>query len=207
MTDPSPFAKLAALYSRGPSNGASSNPVDLALARCATAEANLQSARAAARAAAKAHGVKLAGLFQSSQFVNRSWAERIADERGHEEYEAGKQEAYRELTRIFCGGNYEAALAQAKVSMKVGEKHAGRVQAEMRDAGFFDAVEAGKLKLAGKILRELFPDGDRRNAQLARQIIAAGVRRDSDPSNERPDPTGLAKQIVDAGRKRRGEID
>jgi hypothetical protein len=74
----------------------------------------------------------------------------------------------------------------------------------------FDAVEAGDLELAGEIYRELFPGGtpsDRRSADTARQILAAAARRDSDPSNERPSPEGLAKQIINSGRKRRGEID
>jgi hypothetical protein len=206
MTDPSPFAKLAALYSRGPNNGASTNSLDLALSRVTVAEKNLEEARSTARAAARREGMRIDGLFGKCSFIRRETGERWADEAAERAHAEGKQLAYCELTKIFCdmnGVDYEDALAQAKNSMKVGVEHAERVRAEMRDV--FEAAAAGKLKLAGKILRELFPDGDRRNAQLARQIIAAGARRDSDPSNERPDPTGLAKQIVNSGRRRRGE--
>jgi hypothetical protein len=209
----SPFVKLAALQSRVPSNnGGSTDPVALALARCAAAEENLENARGAARAAARSAGKKISGLFSESAFIRRESGERWADEAAGRAHAEGKQAAYEELTRVFCrinGVDYEDAVARAKISAKISKEDSARKQAEMRNAGFFDAVEAGDLKRAGRILNELlFPGGaqsSRRSADTARQIIAAGVRARSDGADERPGPEGLAKLIVNSGRKRRGE--
>jgi hypothetical protein len=211
----SPFVKLAALQSRVPSsNSGNANAVDFALSRVSIAERNLAEARDAARVAARQSGVPLANLFGKTQFVARSSGERWADEARAEGHAAGKQCAYEEVTRVFCnmrGVSYEAEMARAKIWSKICKKDSERTQAKMREAGFYRAVESGDLDRAGRILNELFPveaqSGRRSAAETARAILAAGERARSDGSNERPDPEGLAKKIIDSGRRRRGEID
>jgi hypothetical protein len=212
MTDGSSFSKLAALYSRvTPSNGGGSSSLSLTLDRVAVAERNLDEARTAARAAAKREGVSLANLFGETQFIARSSGERWRDEAAARSHAEGKQEAYCELTKIVCnvnGVDYEDAMAQARISIEVVKERSKREQARLRSSGFYAAVEAGDLERAGRIHNELFPveaQSDRRSADLARQILTAAARRDSDPSNERKSPEGLARSIVNAGRRRRGE--
>jgi hypothetical protein len=220
MADISSFnPKLAALVARvqgrvPSSNGANADPVAMALGRVAAAEANLESARASARVAAKREGVSLSNLFGDCSFIKRETGERWRDEGVAWAHAEGKQEAYSEMARIFCemhGADYEAAQAHARVSIEASKERSKRERAEMRNAGFFDAVEAGHLKLAGRILNKLYPPatqfGRRSTTENARMILAAGAKARSDGSGERPDPEGLAKKIIDSGRRRRGEID
>jgi hypothetical protein len=184
------------------SNGAQSSSVtSLAFVRrrVAGAEAELEAAREAMRVAAAKAGIERAGLFSESLFVGRGTAERWTDEARAEGHEAGKRCAYEETTRAFClinGHDFDAVMAQVKISGEAVRASSKRTQARLRAAGFYAAVEANDLELAGQILHELFPGGeqsDRRSSELSRQILTAAKRRDSDPSNERPNPEGLAR--------------
>jgi hypothetical protein len=214
MTGPSPFSKLAALYARVPSsNGGNTNSLDLALSRVSVAERNLEEARAATRAAAKREGVKLSGLF-SGQFIMRSTGERWADEARAEGHEAGKAFAREEIIKIMMkskGLDYETEMKKIRAEQAANtvkwEAYAAQWRAEMEAAGFFAACDAGDFKLAGQIYFEKHPEEFRTNksGNTARAILAAGAKARSDGSNERPDPTGLARAIVNSGRKRRGE--
>jgi hypothetical protein len=213
------FASLAARYARVPSgNGVTANSLDLALNRVRTAEENLESARAAARTAAKADGVKLEGLFSESRFVNRSWAERIADERGAESFQNGKEFAREEIIKIMMrsrGLDYTTEMrkiqTESAARMAYLNEEGARWRAKMKAAGFFAACDDGNYELAGRIYFEQFPEHfspPSRRGDVARQILVAGAKARSTPGNdERPDPQGLAKMIVDSGRRRRGEID
>jgi hypothetical protein len=215
-----PFSKLAELQARARAirssvvvptpNGVSSSSLDLALARCAAAEKNLEEARLAARTAARAAGRKAAGLFSDSQFVSRATAERWCDEARAEEFENGKAFAREEITRIMIesrGLNYENEMKKIRAE---GKAHSAQLDADAarwrKEAPeFFAACDCGNWKLAGQIYFQKYSERDK-SGNAARAILTAAARRDSDGANERPEPTGLAAQIVQAGRKRRGEI-
>jgi hypothetical protein len=215
-----PFSKLAELQARAramkssvivPSgNGASGNSLALALSRVAAAEKNLEEARSTARATARGAGKTISGLFSESQFVGRGTAERWTDAARSEGFENGKAFAREEITRVMMqsrGLDYETEMKKIRAEQAANtvkwKAYAAQWRAEMEAAGFFAACDAGDFKLAGQIYFEKHPEERRGNA--ARAILAAATRRDSDPSNERPDPTGLARAIVNSGRRRRNE--
>jgi hypothetical protein len=201
-----PFSKLAELQARARAlkpgvssvptlNGASTSSLAFALARVAAAEANLESARVTARAAARQEGVKIVGLFEGSQFVWRATAERWRDEgieRGREETTA----AYKMLLAPPSGEFAELAAAVRRAiaaggfkdylgGKKKGEAPADAA-ADLDPDALAEAEAAAKVEAEAKI--------------LAAKILAAGERARSDGSNERPAPTGRAKRILDVAR-------
>jgi hypothetical protein len=62
------------------------------------------------------------------------------------------------------------------------------------------AVARGELKGFFGTSRDDQATNNSDAANLAKQILAAGERARSDPSNERLEPGGLAGKILDAGR-------
>jgi hypothetical protein len=209
--------RMASIKShQGVSNGAQSSVTTLAFVRLrvAKAEAELESAREAMRIAADKAGIERAGLFAESLFVGRATAEKWTDQARSEGYEAGKELAREEIIRVMMrskGLDYDTEMrkirAESAARMACLNEEGARWRAKMEKAGFFAACDAGEFTLAGRIYFEQFPEhfSPSRSGDLARQILTAAKRRDSDPSNERPSPEGLAKKIINSGRRRRGE--
>jgi hypothetical protein len=167
--------------------------LNVALSKVAEAERVLEAARSAARAAARAAGQKVSGLFSGSQFVNRSWAERIADEARAEGHEQGGKEMIALYAKINAppspeyaalGRAVRAAVARGELKGWFGIPRDGDEAPSDPDAA--EAAEQARIEAEAKILAE--------------KILAAGERARSDGSNERPPPTGKAKRILDAAR-------
>jgi hypothetical protein len=176
-----PFSKLAELQARARAlkpgvssvptvNGESTSSLAFALARVAAAEANLESARVTARAAARQEGVKIVGLFEGSQFVWRATAERWRDdgiERGREETTA----AYRILLAPPSGEFAELAAAVRRAIAAggfkdyLGGKKKGEAPADAVDPDAAEAEEQARIVAGAK---------DR-----AAQILAAARLRDA----------------------------
>jgi hypothetical protein len=219
-----PFSGLAALRSRAsvPSfggNGAGDS-VNLALQRVAVAERNLQAAREGARSAARQAGVDLVGLFSEGAFIARATGERWRDEG----FEAGRRKGEKVMADIF--GRTVATDARdpnskfhhlAKRLQKIRPEdwpdHVAKMRGymnsagprweRMREAGYFDAVEAGDHEKAAEIYRAANPELSAQSKGEA--ILAAGrrARMSGDAAGEIPEPQGLAKQIIEAGKKAR----
>ena len=190
MTDPSPFARLAALYSRGPSNGASTNSLDLALSRVAVAEKNLEEARSAARVAARRAGVSGSYLFEATSFIPRSTGHRWRDEA----LEQGKAERTQLLIRV------------AEAVRNPDPRFAGVGEALRRgmERGAFSAIIGETTSTADDV------DDDAEAAARveaeakakAEAILAAAALRDAGgPPMPKPGPK--AQKILDAGTARR----
>jgi hypothetical protein len=188
------------------------------------AEAELEAARAAMRSAADAAGIERAGLFGESEFIPRST--------GDAWHEAGKREGVRDFTDCMFrarGLDPEKERADIAASIKrdrkAAEARSARWDAMMRAAGWHAAVASGDHKRAGQIMLEMHDALTQADAHVvprhvvermererpggktkAEQILRAGARARMSGSDEVPPPTGLAAQIVAAGRKRRGEI-
>jgi hypothetical protein len=207
-----PFSKLAELQARARAiksgassvptvNGESTSSLALGLARCAAAEANLESARVTARAAARREGVKISGLFSESQFVMRGTAERWTDEARAEGHEQGAKEitaAYKMMLAPPSGVFAALAVAVRKAIAAGGFKDIlGRDKGGAPGAA--DDPDAAEVAEQARIMAEA--------KILAEKILAAGERARSDGSNERPEPTGKAKRILDTAAKahRRGD--
>jgi hypothetical protein len=94
----------------------------------------------------------------------------------------------------------------------------------MKDAGFFEACDAGDYEKAGRIAAEMHPVLTKLDARAlprsvveqleqsgkakatAEGILAAGRQRSHVRFGRAAAADGSRKKIVDAGRKRRGEI-
>jgi hypothetical protein len=173
-------------------NGVNANSLDLALARCATAEANLESARAAARTVARSAGVKISGLFSESQFVMRGTAERWADEARAE----GRDEMVALYTRINArptpqekamGDAVRAAIARGAFRDILGKGGApADAAADLDPDALAEAEEQTRITAEAKAKAE--------------QILAAARLRDAG-GPRLPEPTGKAKRILDAAAK------
>jgi hypothetical protein len=201
-----PFSKLAELQARAravtsgvivpSSNGANADPVDMALGRVATAEANLESARAAARTVARSAGVKISGLFSESQFVGRGTAERWADEARAEGRDQGFRETVAAYTRMLAppSGEFAALAVAVRKAIAAGGFRSilgkDKAPTDAADSDAAEAEEQARIEVEAKILAE--------------KILAAGERARSDGSNERPAPTGKAARILAAARKAHG---
>jgi hypothetical protein len=158
--------------------------LELARSRVAKCESDLAAAREQMRGAAKAAGVKLGGLFAESLFVSRARAEEWCDTARDE----GRAETIAAYARILAPPTPEEMALGAAVRRAIA-------------AGGFKSV------LGGDDAASL--DSSNAAADLARRILAAGERARSTGENERPEPTGLPRAIVNSGRKRRGlkELD
>jgi hypothetical protein len=95
--------------------------------------------------------------------------------------------------------------AEAKDRAIAQRVQTARWKRTLADAGYDDAVAEGDHEKAGRILAALY--ADRKAQTQGEKILAAARRRDrmDGGADERPAPSGLAAQIVAAGRKRRGE--
>jgi hypothetical protein len=170
--------------------------LDVALSKVADAEKALEAARSAARAAARAAGQKVSGLFSGSQFVNRSWAERIADEAREEGHEQGGKEMIAMYAKINAppspefkalGDAVRKAIARGEFKGYFGIPRDG-AEAPSDAADDPDAAEAeaaARVEAEAKI--------------LAAKILAAAALRDSGgPPLPKPGPK--AQRILDAAR-------
>jgi hypothetical protein len=171
-------------------NGVNANSLDLALARCATAEANLESARATARAAAKASSVPIAGLFQSSRFVNRSWAERIADEARAE----GRDEMIALYKRLSEPPTPEEKAMGDAVRAAVRAGGFKSILGKDKGAAAVDDLDAAEAEAAAKVEEEA-----KARAELI--LRAAALRDSGGPPLPEPAPGSKAARILAAGRK------
>jgi hypothetical protein len=178
-------------------NGANTNSLDLALARCAAAEENLESARASARAVAKAQGVKISGLFSESRFIRRESGERWADEARAEGHEQGGKEMIAMYAKINAppspeyvalGRAVRAAVARGELKGFFGTPR-GNTPADGKETEA--AEEAAEAAAAAEV--------EARAKINAEKIFAAARLRDSG-GPPLPEPTGKAKRILDAAK-------
>jgi hypothetical protein len=187
MADPSPFAKLAALYSR---NGASTNSLDLALSRVTIAERNLEEARSTARVVARREGVPLANLFGKTQFIARSSGERWADE--------ARVAGAEERTLVI--------IKALKAARDPDPRYRDAAEALRRgmERGLFDGILGAAVSTADAA------DDDDDEVEAARveaeartnaaAILKAAALRDAGGPRV-PEPAGKAKRILDAARR------
>jgi hypothetical protein len=184
-------AKRAAMV-KGNGNGAHGALRDTTMLfsrqRVAKAEAELEAAREAMRNAADKAGIPRANLFSESLFVARSSAEKWTDEAAARSHAEGKQAAYEEVTRAFChmrGVSYEREMKLIRAGIANREVEDKRWRVKMEKRGFFAAIDDGDFELAAKFILKHTPSSNRPETLRAR-----------------PDPTGVAKLIVESGRRR-----
>jgi hypothetical protein len=172
--------------------------LDVALSKVADAEKVLEAARSAARAAARAAGQKVSGLFSGSQFVNRSWAERIADEARAEGHEQGGKETIAMYAKINApppaeykalGDAVRAAVARGELKGWFG-KDKGGAPADAADLDAAEAEEQARVEAEAKV-------------RAAAILRAAALRDSGGPPLPEPAPCSKAARIIAAGQKRR----
>jgi hypothetical protein len=180
-----------------------------ALAGVERAEAALAAARALARSAAKREGRSVRSLFEDSKFILRASGERWCDQARAEGKHEGALEVGDCLLRA-QGLDPEKERAQIRARLEkerpIREAETARWHAKMEAAGFFRAIAEKDYEKAAQIYIELHPE--MLQGTKAKAILAAGARARMSGDNERPPPEkgSLASRIVEAGRKRRGEI-
>jgi hypothetical protein len=178
-----------------------------ALAAVERAEAALAAARNLAKAVAKREGQSVRGLFENSRFVLRETAERWTD--------TARREGEKNMAAIFTRDlDTESAdenspfrhlakrlkkMSSADWADHVARMHAARTNPRNEQARAL--VEAGEHDAAAVIYAEIF------QGTKADRIVRAGARARMSADAEVPEPGGLAKKIIDAGRRRRGEIE
>jgi hypothetical protein len=187
-----------------------------ALAAVTRAEDALEAARRQAKAVARREGRGVKNLFAEGRFVLRASAEKWCDEarregektmaaifsRNLDEESRDQNSPFRHLAkRLKQIQDWPAHVAEMRALMD----SAGPRWEQMRAAGYFDAIERGDHDEAAAIYRECNPELFGKGAA----IVAAGkrARMSADAAGEVPEPGGLAKKIVDSGRRRRGEIE
>jgi hypothetical protein len=165
--------------------------LDVALGKIAEIERTLEGARDAARATARRAGVSGSYLFGETRFLPRSTAQRWRDEA----LERGKAERTALLIRVAeAVKNPDPRFAGVGEALRRGmERGAFNTILGEADPNALDEAEAEAEAAA-------------RAKTTAEQILAAGERARRDGANERPEPTGLAKKILDAGRKAHRKI-
>jgi hypothetical protein len=205
-----------------------------ALVAVTRVEDALEAARRQAKAAARREGRSVKNLFSEACFVARASAERWCDQAREEGRTAGMSfQLDMMLQAQGLDPKEERARAQASIeksSAAAAARHE-RWTAIMRKAGWHDAVEAGDHERAGRIMFEMHDELVRQDAhvlpratieRMARDrvaatgkatgaaIVAAGkrARMSADAAGEVPEPAkgSFAAQVIEAGRKRRGEI-
>jgi hypothetical protein len=181
--------------------------LNVALGKVADAEKALEAARCAARAAARAAGQKVSGLFSGSQFVQRSWAERIADEAREE----GANERNALLIKVF------KASSQPDPKYDGARRWAAEMLRRRRAAGFGDDVQLTPDQQTALLNGTLAPAADpaaaedaaeaaeqariEAEAKIKAEAILAAARLRGSGGPPLPEPTGKAKRILDAAAK------
>jgi hypothetical protein len=145
----------------------------------------LQAARSAAKAAARREGRSIKNLFSDGRFVSRASAERWCEQVRNE----GASKLGEAILRVFNDDGARPA--------KPGRLSAWR--AKFAGSGFLEALAVGDYEEAAAICSQ---------ASKADQILRAGkrARMSADAAGEVPQPTGLAEKIIEAGKRRRGEV-
>jgi hypothetical protein len=162
------------------SNGANTDPLALALARVASAEQNLEAARDAAKAAARAARVPIVGLFSDTRFTSRY----IARETGERWRDAGREQGRLET---LAG----VRIATAPPTGKYAEL--ARAVAAAIDRGEFRKILGGEGASGD-------PDAEAK-ANADAILKAAELRDRGGPAM--PRPAGLAAKVIKAGERRR----
>jgi ribonuclease HI len=183
-------------------NGYSADGLDQARARVAKAEVELSAARTAMRAAARKAGVSLANLFGDSSFIARSTGDRWASEARA----AGAIEAAQKIGKALGvppASDDEIAQSTAETQRRMAEMKS-RWRA-LKAAGFVEALNGRDFALCAELYLEALGEDLPAKAK-ADAILQAGRRARMTRDNERPPPTGMAADIVRAGKRRRGEI-
>ena len=183
----------------GRQNGSTTiTALELARSRVAKCESDLTAAREQMRAAADKAGLKRGGLFAESLFVSRARAEEWCDQ--------ARAEGADERTKVII----KALQAAANPDSKYAAARAwGKEMLRRRRAAGIPDDAAMTLDQWHALTRGEGVDADPdaevkgRAADLAAQILAAGVRARSSGEHERPEPTGLSGKIIAAGKARR----
>jgi len=156
-----------------------------ALAGVERAEAALAAARALAKSAARREGVAVRGLFEDSRFILRETGERWTDQ--------ARREGERTMADIFTRSvDMDATDENSRF------RHLAKRLKQIQPRDWPGHVAKMHAVLAGDYAPE----------NKGEAILAAGrrARMSADANGEVPEPGGLAKKIIDAGRRRRGEI-
>jgi hypothetical protein len=148
-----------------------------ALQRVEAAEQALSAARSAARAAAKAEGKSTRHLFDGHPYVARSSAERWCDEARSEGWRAGA-----------------TFFADAVESLRNPDPKSEYYHLAMR-------LNRTGLPPLTEMLAAVSGEVPDKGAAIVR--AAARARMSADAAGEVPEPTGLAAQIIAAGKKAR----
>jgi hypothetical protein len=181
-----------------------------ALAGVERAEEMLKAARTVARAAARREGKGIDGLFSESFFIKRSTAEAWSDKsrragekamadiftRNLDVDAADENSPFQHLARRLKRPGALQAQQQTPEDL-------ARWHAKMEAAGAFVAMRAGNVEEAARICAELHREEVGKSK--AEKIVRAGqrARMSADAAGEVPEPQGLAKQIIEAGKKAR----
>jgi len=195
------------------------------------AEAELEAARAAMRSAADAAGIERGGLFAGSTFIKRSTGD-AWHEAGIKE---GRREVLDAQLRV-AGLDPDQVRADIKARLPAQRAAADARHARwttlMREAGWHAAVEAGDHARAGRIMVEMHDTLTEADAHVVprevvermernhvaatgkvtgKAILAAGrrARMSADAAGEVPEPKrgSFASRVIEAGKRRRGEIE
>jgi hypothetical protein len=170
----------------------------------ARAEAELEDARNAMRAAARRAGVSFDGLFGDCRFIKRETGDRWVAEAKRE----GAAEAVRTICRAFGGPSPDSDEIKQQASETRARMAADKKRwRALKAAGFDDAVAekdwTRAVELYLKSLGEEYP------ARMAADAILAAARKRDAGGPAMPEPTGLAAKILDAagsaGRRLEGD--
>ena len=170
------------------------------------AESELEAARAAMRSAAAAAGIERAGLFSGSKFIRRETGEAWASTARIEGEKAMGDIFRRNIDAESRDSNSPFHhLAKRLKKIQNWPEFAEKMRAAMNDPRCERArslAEAGDHEGALTIYMEVF------QKNKGAEIVAAGVRRRmGGPEVPPPEKGTLAAQIVQAGQRRRGEIE
>jgi hypothetical protein len=230
-----PFAGVLPFRNGGsvPSIGGTPT-LSAALAAVSRIEDALQAARSQAKAAARREGKSVRHLFDGHPFVARSSAEGWVDRARQEGRTAGMRfllDTILEAQGLDPKEERKRAQASIEQSGAAAKVREGRWNALMKQAGFFEAVEAGDHERAGRIMFEMHDTLTAADAHVLPRaaierrerdrvaatgkatgaaIVAAGrrARMSADAAGEVRDPQkgSLAAAIIAAGKKRRNEV-
>jgi hypothetical protein len=181
-----------------------------ALQRVDAAEQALADARSQAKAAARRENKPVASLFSDSRFILRASGEKWAD--------AARREGETTVMRIHTDAMFHARgldpeVERARLKAEMPARSAAiqadldRWHAAMTKAGLFDAVKEKDYARAGEILAAHYAEVPSKGQAIVR--AAARARMSADAAGEVPAPEkgSLASRIIDAGRRRRWEIE
>lgn len=195
--------------------GSANVSLAVALDRCRSAEASLDSAREAARAAARREGKGTGALFSKSRYVARDSATRWCDESRHEGFDAGFQMCCKHFEKAFNRDPNDPTNIMADALARHGFFKKGGPASQLIGGGAarlseVDAIQARILKSREVDLSSNALIGaPTTSAELVSAIHAAAAKartRTGGHPDDKPPMNALSEAIVEAGKKRRGDL-